>query len=71
MVRVVRQAEDVVVDARQILPGRGAYVHPRLACMERAVRRGGLARTLKTAVPQELLQALSDLAVLGDSQGNT
>jgi predicted RNA-binding protein YlxR (DUF448 family) len=55
MVRVVRTQDGVKLDARQILPGRGAYVHDHAQCMELAVKRGGLARTLRAQVPSTLL----------------
>jgi predicted RNA-binding protein YlxR (DUF448 family) len=46
-----------VLDDRANLPGRGAYVCrarsgslPARACLERAIRRGGFARTLRARV---------------------
>jgi predicted RNA-binding protein YlxR (DUF448 family) len=47
MVRVVADAPGVVVDLRRRLPGRGAWVHPQLACIETASRRKAWARALK------------------------
>ncbi|WP_255632897.1 YlxR family protein [Actinotalea sp. Marseille-Q4924] len=35
-----------VVDARRSLPGRGAWVHPDLQCLELAERRRALPRAL-------------------------
>ena len=35
-------------DPSRRLAGRGAYVHPDLTCVDRATRRGGLARALRT-----------------------
>ena len=58
MLRVVRTADGVKVDPRQTLPGRGAYVHHDAGCMELAVKRGGLARTLRAHVPTTLLTAV-------------
>jgi uncharacterized protein len=60
MVRVVRTKMGALVDLRQVLPGRGAYVHRQAACVESAVRRGGLERTLKCSVPATLLQELRE-----------
>ena len=57
MLRVVKRNDDVALDPRQILPGRGAYVHHDQACMEAAVKRGGLARTLRGRVGSGLLTA--------------
>lgn len=37
----------LVPDVTARLPGRGAWVHPNSACVERAIRRHGLARALR------------------------
>ncbi len=60
MVRVVRTEQGAVVDRKQRLPGRGAYVHADPGCAERAVKRGGLARALACEVPAALLAALGN-----------
>jgi predicted RNA-binding protein YlxR (DUF448 family) len=39
-----------VPDHRGTLPGRGAYVHPALACLDLAVRRRAFGRALKSPV---------------------
>jgi predicted RNA-binding protein YlxR (DUF448 family) len=54
LLRVARTAEGVVVDPRQRIPGRGAYVHRVTECFEKAIKNGGLAKTLRAAVPQGL-----------------
>ncbi len=58
MLRVVKTEGGVAVDARQRMPGRGAYVHRDPRCAEQAVRRGGLARTLKCQVGAAFLEVL-------------
>jgi predicted RNA-binding protein YlxR (DUF448 family) len=50
MLRVVRTDDKVTLDPGQNLPGRGAYVHRLAECVEAAVKRGGLARTLRCKV---------------------
>jgi predicted RNA-binding protein YlxR (DUF448 family) len=55
MLRVVRNDDRVTLDPGQNLPGRGAYVHHDAACMEAAVKKGGLARTLRCKVDRGLL----------------
>ncbi len=53
MVRVVRSPEgEVAVDPTGKRPGRGAYVHPQMACVEAALR-GRLARALKAEIGPE------------------
>ena len=47
MIRIVRTAEGVQVDPTGKLAGRGAYLHDRRECWERAFK-GALAHALKT-----------------------
>nr|WP_245885593.1 YlxR family protein [Xylanimonas oleitrophica] len=44
----------VVVDERKAMPGRGAWVHPTLACLDLAVRRRAVPRALRAAAPLDL-----------------
>jgi predicted RNA-binding protein YlxR (DUF448 family) len=51
MLRVVRAADGRVdVDTTGGAPGRGAYVHRADACIDAAIRGGGLARGLRGRV---------------------
>jgi uncharacterized protein len=50
LVRLVRGADGVRPDPAAQSPGRGAWVHPRAACIELAVKRGGLQRAFRGAV---------------------
>ena len=47
MVRVVADPPGVEVDLRRRRPGRGAWVHPLLTCIETATRRKAWTRALK------------------------
>ena len=40
------------VDMQRSLPGRGAYVHRRRACVEAALARGAVARVLRTGLDE-------------------
>ncbi|HEX2424594.1 MAG TPA: YlxR family protein [Actinomycetota bacterium] len=56
-------------------PGRGAYVHPEAGCIDAAVRRGALARALRTG-PQtgeaaRLLEAVRSAASSDAPSGST
>lgn len=66
LVRLVVGPEgEVVADLAGGAFGRGAWVHPRPACVEGAVR-GGLSRGLKTKIvaePQQVMNTLRDAAV--------
>ena len=51
MLRVVRTSDGgVEVDPTGRARGRGAYVHRAEACVDAALRRGGLARALRARV---------------------
>lgn len=51
LIRVVSsrcaQNATLTIDSRQRAAGRGAYLHPRLSCFERAVKRGAFSRSLR------------------------
>jgi predicted RNA-binding protein YlxR (DUF448 family) len=50
-----------VADERAILPGRGAWVHPTLACLDLAVRRRAVSRALRVATGADLAQVREHL----------
>jgi len=69
LIRIVRSPEGVQVDTTGKLAGRGAYLHDRSSCWERALK-GALAHALKTeltAEDQERLQTF--LATLPEESG--
>jgi len=47
LLRVVAVDGEVVADPAARRPGRGAYVHPSLDCLERARRRRAFPRALR------------------------
>lgn len=61
LTRIVRTTDGAVrADASGKVNGRGAYLCAAAACWERGVRRGGLERSLKTAIPGPERQILLD-----------
>ena len=61
LVRVVRSPEGVIsLDFRGKAPGRGAYVCPNLGCLRRARKARSLERSLDTAIPAEVYDALEE-----------
>ncbi|HEX4836626.1 MAG TPA: YlxR family protein [bacterium] len=61
LVRVVRTpAGEVRVDATGRLSGRGAYVCPDAACVERALREGRLEGALERPISAEVAQGLQE-----------
>ena len=47
LLRIVAIKDECVPDPRGTLPGRGAYVHPALVCLDQAVRRRVFTRALR------------------------
>lgn len=68
LVRVVRSPEgEIALDFRGKAPGRGVYVCPNLACLQRAQKTRALERSLNTAIPSEVYVALEERMVNHDS----
>jgi len=70
LVRLVLVDGQPVVDERRVLPGRGASLHPREACVRAALGHGALARAFRrgivVAAPVEL--SIRVMAALGGSR---
>ncbi|WP_083933647.1 YlxR family protein [Sciscionella marina] len=47
LLRVVAGDDELVVDLRRRLPGRGAWLHPDRACLRLAQRRNAFERALR------------------------
>ena len=58
LIRIVRTADGVAIDTTGRMPGRGAYIHDSKECWEKALKRGLLARSLKTEISQEDMETL-------------
>ncbi|WP_182173740.1 YlxR family protein [Flaviflexus equikiangi] len=50
LVRLVAQQHTVAVDADRVLPGRGAWLHRRRDCLNRALASRACSRHLRTAI---------------------
>ena len=59
LIRVLLEPDgNVCLDATGKKNGRGAYICSKLECFEKAVKTKGLERSLKTQIPQEVLDKL-------------
>ena len=58
LIRIVRTPDGVAIDMTGRMPGRGAYIHDSKECWEKALKRGVLARNLKTEISQEDMETL-------------
>ncbi len=60
MFRVIRTAEnEILLDVIGKKNGRGAYICPNEECLAKAIKNKGLERSLKTAIPQEVIEDLT------------
>ena len=59
MVRVIKTTEEeILLDTTGKKNGRGAYICHDLECLNKAAKNRGLERSLKTAVPKEIIDTL-------------
>lgn len=60
MLRVIKTAEDeILLDTTGKKNGRGAYICSDEDCLKKAIKTKGLERSLKTAIPQEVIENLT------------
>jgi predicted RNA-binding protein YlxR (DUF448 family) len=59
LIRIVRTPEGVLIDPTGKLAGRGAYLHDRHSCWERALK-GPLANALRVDLSEEDRERLSE-----------
>jgi len=60
LLRIVRTLEGVIYDPTGKAKGRGAYLHDKKSCWERALK-GSLASALKTELTEEDRQRFSEI----------
>jgi uncharacterized protein len=60
LMRIVRTPEGVIFDPTGKAKGRGAYLHDKKSCWERALK-GSLASALKTDLTEDDRQRLSEI----------
>ena len=57
-------AHAVVLDNDRTMPGRGAWLHPDLECLELARRRSAVARSLRLAGPVDVTGMVEQVTAL-------
>lgn len=61
MIRVIRTPDQqFMIDATGRKNGRGAYICPSGACLERAIKSRGLERSFSCAIPAEVYEQLKE-----------
>jgi predicted RNA-binding protein YlxR (DUF448 family) len=68
MLRVVAAGGSIIPDPQARQPGRGAYLHPCLACYELAQRRRAFSRALRVPGSLEVAPLASYLSTLGTTE---
>ncbi|MDP3209300.1 MAG: YlxR family protein [Rhodoglobus sp.] len=68
LLRVVARDGEVVPDPSATLPGRGAWVHPTVQCVESSAKRRAFGRALKVT---NALDATQLLAAVHSQPGTT
>lgn len=59
LLRIIRTPEEeILLDVTGKKNGRGAYICPDRECLTKAVKTKGLERSLKTAIPKEVIENL-------------
>ena len=59
LLRVIKTPEEeIVLDATGRKNGRGAYICASMECLKTAMKRKGLERSLKVAIPAEVYESL-------------
>lgn len=67
LIRVVRSPEGKIsIDTKGKAPGRGAYLCPDPACLQRAIKSKAISRALDTEIPGEIYDSL-----LAELEGQT
>ncbi|MBT2477764.1 YlxR family protein [Streptomyces sp. ISL-94] len=67
LLRIVAIEDECVPDPRGTLPGRGAYVHPAVVCVDQAVRRRAFPRALRSVGVLDTTELRKALAVQAEA----
>ncbi|MFD9380275.1 YlxR family protein [Streptomyces sp. NPDC059999] len=67
LLRIVAIEDECVPDPRGTLPGRGAYVHPAVVCLDQAVRRRAFPRALRSAGTLDTAELRTAVAVQAEA----
>ena len=71
LLRLVAAGNDIVPDPQARQPGRGAYLHPSQACLDKARRRRAFSRALRATRPLGIDPLVSYLSQDETAAGNT
>lgn len=58
----------IVLDVRRRLPGRGAWLHARIECLDQAIRRKAFGRALRVGAPLDPRDLAAQISALASSR---
>lgn len=61
----------LVLDVRRRLPGRGAWLHARIECLDQAVRRKAFGRALRVGAAMDPGDLAAQISALAEGSGTT
>lgn len=67
LLRIVARESEIVVDETATFPGRGAWLHPTVACFQEAQRRRAFGRALRVTSQLDAKQLENRLNWLMDN----
>jgi predicted RNA-binding protein YlxR (DUF448 family) len=71
LMRVVASNGAVTPDPSATLPGRGAWVHPTSACVEKSIARKAFGRALRASTPLTTEQILATVGASSEAPQRT
>ncbi|MDO4942149.1 MAG: YlxR family protein [Lachnospiraceae bacterium] len=61
LIRIIKTSEgDIQLDATGKKNGRGAYICKKKECLEKAIKKHSLERSLKVSIPVEIYDSLKE-----------
>jgi len=60
LLRIVNNKGEIIIDPGGKVPGRGAYLCPNMACLEKAVSKNKLSDALKFEISDEIYEKISE-----------
>lgn len=61
LIRIIKTSEgDIQLDATGKKNGRGAYICKKRDCLEKAIKKHSLERSLKVSIPVEIYDSLKE-----------
>ena len=70
LLRLVARHGQIVADDRAVLPGRGAWLHQREECLDKALRTRAIVRALRVSTPVDTQTLETRIRRNGEDDGH-